>query len=271
MKKLLLLTLLCAAVPSFAKERVALHSPLLDATTTQLPVNEPQVWPVGEKIELALSWGPITVGHADLWTKEVVALDGESMYHIVSTARSNGFTDTFFKVRDVNESWIEVSSLTSRGYIQVMREGGFIWDEWMRFDEAARKFHGINEDRGGNVENMDGTIPGPIQDILSAVYYMRRQQLAVGKEFTIDVNSRKNWPLVVKVTDTQHLRLAGQNFNCFIVEPQMREKGLFVQKGKRLRVWLADDKYHTPVMLKAEVFIGNVTGWLTKITRDEGK
>jgi hypothetical protein len=266
-----ILVLLLAATPLFAKtkERVQLHCPLLDAQTTVLPQGVTTPWPKGEKLEFTLSWGPVAVGRADLWSKEtVVTSTGTLMYHIVSTARSNAFTDAFFKVRDVNESWIDVSSLTSHGYIQVMREGGFIWDEWMTFDTATRRFDGLNEDRGGNVEQMHGEIPGPIHDILSALYYSRRQKLEVGKEFVIDVNSRKNWPLVVKITGTDTVKAAGQTYNCFIAEPQMREKGLFVQKGKRLRVWLADDKYHTPVMLKAEVFIGHITGKLAKITRD---
>ncbi|MFA5161021.1 MAG: DUF3108 domain-containing protein [Elusimicrobiales bacterium] len=267
--KLLLLLLTPVVSPAFAAEREPLLCPLNNAAVVQTSSGPATPAWFGEKVEYAISWGLITVGHADIWAKDIVSdTGGRPLYHIISTARSTGFMDTFFKVRDINESWITTDDYSSRGYRQIMREGNFLWDEWVLFDAAAKKFSGENKDRGGNIDKPQGDIPVPIQDVLSALFYMRSQKLEVGGEFSIDVNNTKNWPMIVKVTEREKISLPGGNkYDCFVLEPLMREKGIFVQKGKRMRVWVTADQYRTPVMMRAEVFVGNVTAWAENITR----
>jgi len=245
--------------------RGRLYSPLDTAAGAKAP-ESPAPW-YGERLEVAVGWGLITVGHATMEVSDVVKCGDASCYHILSTAKTNSVTDKFFKVRDINESWIGVKDSASRGYLQLMREGHYLWDEWVLFDLAGKKFNGEWMDRGGNRDKMSGSIPGPVQDMLSSLYYVRAQKLEVGRDIILDVNNRENWPMVVKVTGREKLSLGIGKFDCFVVEPKVREKGLFVQKGKRLRVWITDDKYHTPVMMRSEVFIGNVTAWLTKLDR----
>jgi hypothetical protein len=45
----------------------------------------------------------------------------------------------------------------------------------------------------------------------------------------------------------------------------MAREGIFVQKGKRLRLWFTDDPKRRMVMMKAEVFFGNVTAALREM------
>ncbi|MBI1979160.1 MAG: DUF3108 domain-containing protein, partial [Elusimicrobia bacterium] len=54
-------------------------------------------------------------------------------------------------------------------------------------------------------------------------------------------------------------------FDCFLVEPFIRERGLFIQKGKKLKVWLTADEKKIPVKMRAEVFIGHVSAELTEM------
>ena len=45
----------------------------------------------------------------------------------------------------------------------------------------------------------------------------------------------------------------------------MRERGLFIQKGKKMQVWLTADEKKMPVKMRAEIFIGHVTAELKEI------
>jgi hypothetical protein len=49
------------------------------------------------------------------------------------------------------------------------------------------------------------------------------------------------------------------------------EEGIFVAKaGKRMLVWITDDEFKLPLMLRAEIFIGSVTAKLVRRTVTPG-
>ena len=50
-----------------------------------------------------------------------------------------------------------------------------------------------------------------------------------------------------------------------MVKAAMRREGLFIQKGKRLRLWLSDDAARRPLLMKVEVFFGHITAALREM------
>jgi hypothetical protein len=48
----------------------------------------------------------------------------------------------------------------------------------------------------------------------------------------------------------------------------MREPGLFKHKGK-LQVWMTDDEYHMPVLMKSKIPVGSVNAVLVEYQRGE--
>lgn len=230
------------------------------------PAPEFQRLPVfPEKLVLQVSWGLLTVGEATLGVDKIVTFNGRAAYHIVSEARSNSFCDTFFPVRDLNESWLDARTLTSLGYSKKLREGRFFRDEWVLYDRDAGTFVARRTDRDGRFAVRTGTIPAQVQDILSSVYFVRSRELKDGGQVVVDVNTPDNWPLVVKVTEREKVKTPAGEFASVLVEPAMRREGLFVQKGKRLRLWLSDDAAKRPLMMKVEVFFGHVTAVLREM------
>ena len=104
--------------------------------------------------------------------------------------------------------------------------------------------------------------------MLSALYYVRAQELSVGKDIVFDIiNREKQYPLVVKVLKKEKVKTSAGKFDCILVEPQLRGEGIFVAKGKSLKVWLTDDAYKMPVKMSAEVFIGSVSAELLAYQR----
>lgn len=218
-----------------------------------------------EKITLQVSWGMLDVGEATLAVSRLVMFNGRPAYHLVSEARSNSFCDTFYRVRDLNESWLDARTLTSLGYSKKLREGGFFRDEWVLYDRDAGTFVARRVDKNGNFAVRTGTIPAQVQDILSSIYYVRSQDLAGRSEVIVDVNTPDNWPLSVKVKERETVKTHLGRFKSVLVEPEMRREGLFVQKGKRLRLWLSDDAQKRPLLMKVEVFFGHVTASLREM------
>lgn len=218
-----------------------------------------------EKITLQVSWGMLDVGEATLQVSRIVMFNGRPAYHLVSEARSNSFCDTFYRVRDLNESWLDARTLTSLGYSKKLREGGFFRDEWVLYDRDANTFVARRVDKKGDFAVRTGTIPARVQDILSAIYYVRAQDLEGRSEVIVDVNTPDNWPLSVKIKQRETVKTHRGRLRAVMVEPEMRREGLFVQKGKRLRLWLSNDAQKRPLLMKVEVFFGHITASLREM------
>jgi hypothetical protein len=216
-----------------------------------------------EKLTLDVTWGMLSVGEATLGVDKIVMFNGRPAYHLVSEARSNSFCDTFYEVRDLNESWLDAKTLTSLGYSKKLREGHYYRDVWVLYDRDAGTFVQRQTRKDGTYEVKTGTIPAQVQDILSSVFFVRAHELPDGGRVVVDVNTPDNWPLVVNVTKREPVKTSdGSKHPAVLVEPAMRREGLFIQKGKRLRLWLSDDAARRPLMMKVEVFFGHVTAVL---------
>jgi len=217
-----------------------------------------------EHLEYEVKWGVLSLGFSELEVQDIVDFNGEPAFHIVSRARTTKFGDAFYKVRDLNESWVRAADLVSLGYSKQLREGGFFRDEWVVYDYDRLRFLSKRVNKDQSFEYQDGAIPGEVQDILSSIYHIRPRKLQVGDEIVIDVNTKENWPLVIKVIRKQVVTVPAGKFRTVVVEPFMREEGIFVQKGKRLRVWLTNDKRHIPVLMKVEIVFGHISAYLVK-------
>ncbi len=267
MELLFFLASMPGVAPRFPAPRlIALDAPTAMAQSVVPPPADIKRVPwFPEKLEFNVKWGVMSLGTAYLESTEVVRMDGKLAYRVRSDANSNGFADTFYKVRDRYESYVDAKSLTSLGFSKQLREGGFYRDEWVLYDVPERSYLAKTRNKKGEASLEDGLLPGEVQDILSSLYYIRTQDLEVGREYTVDVNTKDNWPLVVKVNRREKIRVPAGRFDCFLVEPYLRGEGLFIQKGKRLEVWLTADERRMPVQVHVDVIFGHIRAELEKI------
>ena len=98
---------------------------------------------------------------------DTLDINGSQCYHIKTTAHSNKFISSFYKVRDSVESFIDVDGIFSRRFEKRLREGGY------KADRIADFYH----DRRLALNTRDKypytEIPLYVQDILSSLYYLR--------------------------------------------------------------------------------------------------
>lgn len=221
----------------------------------------------GEQLKYGLYYSFVKAGTAYIRNRGLVDIGGRPAYLIQTTAFSASVIDAFFKVRDINQSWLDARTFYSRGYGQSVREGNYKRDEWVIFDPANRRYYGQIQKKEAPRE-ISGTLETDVTDFLTALYYVRAQKLEPGKDIVFDIiNREKQYPLIVKVYGRERVKTPAGHFDCIKVEPQLRGEGIFVAKGKSLTVWLTDDAYRMPVKMKTEVFIGSVSATLLEYKR----
>lgn len=222
----------------------------------------------GEDLQFRVNWGMVTGGYSNLSIEKIDLIHGRPAFHIVSGARSVGLVDTFYKVRDRNESWLDVSALVTTRYERHISEGKYKIDETGEIHHASGTYRAqsyrIDKNR---YEMKQGTVPVNVLDVLSSLYVVRTMPLEVGASYTLDVLSRgKIFPLIVTVTKREKVRVPAGKFDCFKVEPKLREAGIFVSKGRKLEVWITAGERRWPVKMRSEVKIGHVTAELISAT-----
>jgi len=223
---------------------------------------------VGEDLLFKIRWGAITGGYSTLTVPRIDIKNGKPAYHIVSEARSTGFLDTFYKVRDSNQAWLDVEQPRSLGYEKDLREGKYRVQEKVRYDYTDYRFYREKNRLDTNThKTQDGPIPSSVFDILGSFYYIRSMPLEVGQSVSIDVHSgAETWPLIVHVKKRAKVKTKAGKFDCFVLEPQLREPGIFIHKGKKLEIWVTADARRMPVLMRCDIMIGTITAELVKAT-----
>ena len=256
--------------PIFKKEEtLSLKGRLLNPLAYEpiLPDNTHAPWS-NESLQYGIYYSFIKAGTAYIKTRGLVSKNGKTAYLIQTTAFSAKVIDSMYKVRDINYSWLDTTSFHSLGYSQSLREGNYKRDEWITFDDENGHFYGQVQKKE-EPRAILGELKQEVLDILTSLYYVRAKPLQIGHEVTFDIiNREQQYPLVVKVLDKETVKTPAGKFDCWVVEPQFRGEGIFVAKGKSLKVWLTDDKYRMPVKMSVEVFIGSVSAELLAYERN---
>jgi LysM repeat protein len=208
---------------------------------------------VGEHLTFEIKWQFIVAGIAVMNVNRIEPAPNSPdrlSYKIVTEARSTPFIDGFFKVRDTNISYIDVESICSHTMESDISEGNFRKKENVVFDQINHIFR-LSDGRTGPTEPW-------VQDVLSALYYVRLLPLERGAEFSFPAHSGDTtYPLSVKVLSREKVRVPAGEFDCFKLEPALKGDGVFKANG-RLWVWVTADSRRMPVLMKSQVFIGSV-------------
>jgi len=217
---------------------------------TDIPRIENRAFRVGEHLVFEIVYGPIKAGTATMSVPDTQWVRGRPCYHVVTTAESNTFFDSFFKVRDRVETFIDVEGIFPWKFEKRIREGKYREDRTVDYDQMNGRVISNNKDTL--------RVSPFIQGVLSSFYYVRTVPLKVGKSFDIDsYGDGKVYPIKVLVHKKDRVRVPAGTFDCIVVEPVMRVKGIFNRKG-RMAIWLTDDEQKIPVLMKSKIIIGSI-------------
>jgi hypothetical protein len=207
---------------------------------------------VGERLDYRVKFGPLKVGKAFMQVAGVDSVAGYPTYHLESLIEGS---TPFYKLKDRQESWLDVYRLSSRRFRQDSRQGSYERQREYLFDLEQGMYH-RNDGESGPVP------PDPLDDA-SFVYFVRTIDLEVGatyewnRYFRIDRN-----PVILKVLRREKVKVPAGEFATIVVQPIIKTRGIFSEGGEA-EVYLTDDERRLPVKLVTKLKVGSVVLELT--------
>lgn len=226
----------------------------------ELPNN---AWGFGERLSFEISYGFITAAESFITiSSSPVMVRGRETYEINFEVNSRPGFDVVYKVRDNYKSFIDTRGLFPWKFEQHVREQNFKKDFIAEFDPDSAKVKTTlnnNEVRGFSA-------PAYVQDIFSALYYVRTLDLKKMKDGEVvqieTFNDDKHFPLSVKIIGRETVDVASGEYKTVIVQPMLSEG--FTNKTSDIFVYLSDDDRKVPVKVKMKIVIGALIAELTE-------
>lgn len=242
---------------------------LVAGTILCAPLESPASTPFqpGEQLEFKVYFEFVLGGTAVMAVKPAEMVDGRSCILLESTARSTPTVDMMYKVRDRIRSWLDVPARCTRRYAKELREGSHRDEKLVEYFPEQRRAN-LTSDPTQPKKTIE--VDSGMVDVLAAFYTMRQETLEVGKSLFIDVHDiTKQYKLEVKVLGRERVEVPAGEFDCFVVEPLLKSSGIFRKEGS-LQIWVTDDEYKMPVLMKSRLYFGRVWAKLTKFKRGIG-
>lgn len=216
----------------------------------------------GEKLSYNIYWTFILAGTATLETLETAPVDGRPAMHFRALAKSTPFIDTFYKVRDSIESWVDPAVTHAILYRKDQNEGDYIRNYLVRFDKNGNVAYRYSKGAFKNAV----IIPTGSFDPLSMLFLFRTKPLETGYEFAAPVtDGEKSITGTAKVLRREKIKTPAGEFDTLLVEPDVRNIGGVFRKSPNatLQVWITNDARRIPVRVKSKVVVGHFSMDLT--------
>lgn len=219
----------------------------------------------GEKLTFDVKYGFVTAGIATFEIPKIKKISGRDAYHVTFEVNTVPTFDTFFKVRDRYETYIDVEGMFPWRFEQHIREGSF-----------SRDFSAFFDQRKGKAKTSKGEyeIPKYVNDIVSAFFYARTidySKMKVGDKINLqNFYKDKVYDLDVVYHGKETIEVDAGKFECIIVEPLVKEGGLFKSEGS-IMLWMTNDDAKMPVRVKTKVVVGAIDADLTSYSGVYGK
>ena len=203
---------------------------------------------VGEELLYSAGFRFFPAGEAVL-SFSIDSLNGESVYVLTTSVKTNSFLDTFYEVRDEIQSWLNPNNLSLKKTVQSIREGSYHQDyeSIIQGDSLA-----VSTDNSKN-------IPGEVYDPIAFVYYLRNQNLKLGNSYRFfSYSQKKIREVIVDITAREIIHVSAGTFDCLKAEPVSPNSKPLLKNNGEMRVWLSDDSLRLPVKIEQKTNIGTM-------------
>jgi hypothetical protein len=207
---------------------------------------------VGERLVFDVNYGLLTAGEAVMAVADFDSVAGRKVYRVEFTVNSLPSFSWIYKVEDRYYTYIDVQAIVPWKFRQHIREGTYRRDFIAEFDQYRNV-----------ATTTEGVYPIPpyVHDIMSAFYFARTLDFAsMNTGDGIDLHNfykDKSHELRVRFLGRQEIEVAAGTFRTVVVEPLVKEGGLFKSEG-RIVIWLSDDERKIPVRVNTKVVIGSI-------------
>ena len=167
---------------------------------------------------------------------------------------SKGFFTRLFNLRfrERVESTVEPVSFTIQKTTILDEQGKRVRATEATFDRGKGKMFWTQRDPNDPTREPRTSITdfsGQLQDVLSAIYFIRMQPLALGKSFEIFIGDGGHvYRVPVQVVEKKRMKTILGRVNVVRVDPDLfgPDRLIYNEKGE-FSLWLTDDSRHIPV------------------------
>ena len=206
---------------------------------------------IGEKLEYRVAWASFTnAASIELTVPERRDLMGWGTWHFRASAHTLSPIRAFMAVDDQFDSYTDAATLESRQYETYLNEMG---------EKQTEVFHFLAEGQPSRGHVAGVVVTPGTRDPLGAAYALRGVDWARTPEFrapvydghdVYDMRARLDVP-------EETVAVAARNFSVSKISIRLFQRGKEVP-GTSFTAWLANDAARTPVLLVAEMPLGNV-------------
>jgi hypothetical protein len=218
-------------------------------------------FPYGQTLHYEGEWHFLTAGVATLRVEQ-----SGTQNHLAGTADATGVVALLYRVQDRFNSYFDAKSLCSNKLMKHTEEGSHSRETTITYDYAHGK--AILEERSlkdGQHKRVENDIPGCVTDVVTGILYVASLPLQVGATYTFPVNDGgKTVTAQAHVEGKEQIKTPAGTFQTVRVGPE-GDSGIL--KNGRIWIWYSDDERHLPIQMRAKLFWGTLTIYLTSISK----
>ena len=219
-------------------------------------------FPHGQTLHYTAEWRFWDAGMATVRIERV-----GSQEHVIGTADSSGVVALLFRVQDRFNSYFDAKTLCSAKVMKHTEEGSHRRDTVITFDYSRHKAvleeHNLKTNEQKRTEN---DIPGCVTDVVSGILYVASLPLQQGANYSFPLNDGgKTVTVQAHVEGKEQVKTPAGTFQTIRVGPE-GDYGILKNHG-RVWIWYTDDAQHLPVQIRAKLFWGTLTVYLSGISK----
>lgn len=188
---------------------------------------------------------------------------------------SKGFFSKLFNLsfRERVESIVDVSSFTVQKTKRIDEQGKRVRLSETVYDGG--KLFWIERDPNNPARvprTTTASFTGQVQDVLSAIYYLRTQPLEIGKSLTITLcDSGRVYQVPVRVVEKKRMKTVLGRIEVLRVDPQVHGPSGMVGGKGHFSIWLTNDSRRIPVSARVKTDYGSFDITLRKVTNTSAR
>lgn len=217
-----------------------------------------QAFEDGEKLKFRLSYSSfLTAGYATMDVKKATK-NNKAAFHIVGKGKTTGMISWFFKVKDRYDTYFYKNSSLPYYFKRKINEGGYTKDKEILFDQNNNNALVINNEKK---TKKNYTTPGNVQDLLSALYFMRNQDITgftKGKEIVLKLfMDEETINMKLRFLGRETIKTKFGKIKAAKFRPIVQAGRVFKEK-ESVTVWVSDDENKIPLRIKASLSVGSL-------------
>jgi Protein of unknown function (DUF3108) len=218
--------------------------------------------PNGQTLHYEADWRFVTAGIATFRLERA-----GSQEHVEGAADSTGVVAMLFRVADRFNSYFDAKTLCSYKLIKHTEEGSHRRETVITYDYSRGK--AVLEERNlkdNQQKRTENAIPGCVTDVVSGILYVASLPLQQGASYSFPLNDGgKTVTVQAHVEGKEQVKTPAGTFNTIRVGPEGDYGPL--RNGGRIWIWYTDDAQHLPVQMRARLFWGTLTVYLTSVSK----